>query len=565
MPSTDTYDVVICGAGLAGLTLARQLRLTLPDRSVCLIDKETGPFPAAAFKIGESTVEVASFYLAEILDLKPYFERAHLRKLGLRYFFGDPQMPFHTRPEFGLSDFPPFNAYQIDRGLLESDLREIVRKDGVDLLEGRTVEQIELAEGDEPHTITCRDVDGGSEESIRGRWVVDASGRRRLLQQKLDLGRRCSKKRHSSAWFRLEGRIDVTDFVPRSEREWHERVSNDFRYHSTCHLMGNGRWVWIIPLSSGCTSIGIVTDEDIHGFEGYSTFERATRWLETHEPVLAAHIAGREPLDFLAMRNYSHSTKKAFSHERWACVGEAAVFPDPVYSQGSDLVSIANTVVTRLIELSFSGDLSEELVHTYDRFFVAQSDFATHSLQLSYPFHGRDIVMACKFLWDVTTGWAFACPLLFSGYALDPKAFAEVQSAKSDFAFLSLRMNELFTAWAEKTERKHSFDFLDYLSVPVVRSVYERNLQKGKPVAEVVADHEASMKTFEELSQAIFLLAVEDVCPEELGRFKDSSWLNAWKISLDPSNWEGLFEPTTKPGNLAEVRRQIRGCFQLSD
>ena len=53
------------------------------------------------------------------------------------------------------------------------------------------------------------------------------------------------------------------------------------------------------------------------------------RWLNRHEPVFAAYIEGREPLDFLSMRNYSYSSRQVFSSERWACVGEAGVFSMP--------------------------------------------------------------------------------------------------------------------------------------------------------------------------------------------------------------------------------------------
>ena len=55
------FDVVICGGGLAGLTLARQLRLELPELSVAVIDKLTRPLPEAAFKVGESSIELGTY------------------------------------------------------------------------------------------------------------------------------------------------------------------------------------------------------------------------------------------------------------------------------------------------------------------------------------------------------------------------------------------------------------------------------------------------------------------------------------------------------------------------
>ena len=44
----DIYDVVICGGDLAGLSLARQLKLRKNDFSVLVIDKLSRPFPEAA-------------------------------------------------------------------------------------------------------------------------------------------------------------------------------------------------------------------------------------------------------------------------------------------------------------------------------------------------------------------------------------------------------------------------------------------------------------------------------------------------------------------------------------
>src|SRR2546423_15288163 len=53
---TGHYDVAILGGGLAGLTLAIQLKRQRPDTSVAVLEKRDGPAPLAAFKVGESTV-----------------------------------------------------------------------------------------------------------------------------------------------------------------------------------------------------------------------------------------------------------------------------------------------------------------------------------------------------------------------------------------------------------------------------------------------------------------------------------------------------------------------------
>ena len=55
-PDTDV-DVLILGGGLAGLTLAMQLRLQQPGRSVAVLERRPHPVREAAHKVGESTVD----------------------------------------------------------------------------------------------------------------------------------------------------------------------------------------------------------------------------------------------------------------------------------------------------------------------------------------------------------------------------------------------------------------------------------------------------------------------------------------------------------------------------
>ncbi len=47
----------------------------------------------------------------------------------------------------------------------------------------------------------------------------------------------------------------------------------------TNHLMGEGYWVWLIPLSSGPISIGIVADPRFHPFDEITTLDAAIDWL----------------------------------------------------------------------------------------------------------------------------------------------------------------------------------------------------------------------------------------------------------------------------------------------
>ena len=305
----------------------------------------------------------------KVLKLDKYFRERHLPKLGLRFFVGKSQDPVDLRPETGIALFPPFPSYQIDRGRLENDLERHVTGMGVVLFEGVVVDDIQLAEGEEQHVIKCRRKDDGTAFSLTARWVTDALGRRRFLQSKLGL-KRAHGHQASAAWWRYEGRVDVEDLASEQGGQWREECPED-RYFSTNHLMNKGYWVWLIPLGSGNTSVGIVTDETIHPQATYGqSFEQSMEWLRENEPALYKYLQGREPMDFLTIKNFSYTSAQVFSHQRWSCVGEAGVFLDPFYSVGSDYIAMANTITVELIRRDRAGELTEEAVGTFNKFFL---------------------------------------------------------------------------------------------------------------------------------------------------------------------------------------------------
>jgi flavin-dependent dehydrogenase len=179
---SQTYDVVICGGGLAGLCLARQLKLENSAISVLILEKSLFPVREAAHKVGESTVEIAGFYFRETLQLKSYLKNDQYIKCGLRYFFKEEFDDFAQYREIGLSEYASIDSYQIDRGKLENDLYFLNKQTGVSIKDDVCVEDIILNEGNIDHEILYTERSTGmAQQSVACKWVVDASGRRSIL------------------------------------------------------------------------------------------------------------------------------------------------------------------------------------------------------------------------------------------------------------------------------------------------------------------------------------------------------------------------------------------------
>ena len=154
MSNSQNHDVVIAGGGLAGLTLSMQLKQQSPDLDVAVLEQRTFPVPETIAKVGESTVEIGSHYFSEVLGLKDHFEKDHLRKYGLRCFFGEKQSDFSDQDELGISDLFGIPTYQIDRGVLENKLHREASKLGVNVIDGISTGDIRLDKNHQQIDIT---------------------------------------------------------------------------------------------------------------------------------------------------------------------------------------------------------------------------------------------------------------------------------------------------------------------------------------------------------------------------------------------------------------------------
>lgn len=87
MNNAAATDVVILGGGLAGLSLAIQLKQREPQIGVIVLERRAHPVREAAFKVGESTVEIGAHYFSSVLGFREHLETEQIRKFGFRFFF----------------------------------------------------------------------------------------------------------------------------------------------------------------------------------------------------------------------------------------------------------------------------------------------------------------------------------------------------------------------------------------------------------------------------------------------------------------------------------------------
>jgi 2-polyprenyl-6-methoxyphenol hydroxylase-like FAD-dependent oxidoreductase len=457
-PAPD-HDVSIVGGGVAALTLALEICRARPATRILVIEPNVHPVPEITHTVGESTVEVSAHYLRDRLGLGDHLQSRQLRKMGLRMFFSsDGNTDIAQRMELGSSSFVPQVTYQIDRGRLENELSRRCIFDGVDIAHGR-VRSVEFGDARRPHSISFQNGDDITETTAR--WVVDASGRNRVLPRQLDL-KRTNEHHCNAVWFRVATEIDIGRWS--DDSTWQARLIEGDRAMSTNHLMGDGYWVWLIRLASGATSVGIVADPAFQPFDEFNTLAKAKAWLRTHEPQCAAVLAEHEHLikDFRVMKKYSHGAIKVFDGcERWCLTGDAGVFLDPLYSSGLDLVAIGNGLITDMIIRSLDGEDVQVRSQISDSLFRSLTDMWLAVYQDQYTLMGTPTVMSAKIIWDVAFYWGFV------GFLYVNDRFVRVAD-EPDFVpylegliALSNRVQRFFREWATVQKGSSSVAFVD--------------------------------------------------------------------------------------------------------
>lgn len=329
MVQHEETEVIIIGAGpggsLAGTTLANR------GRKVIVLEREYFP----RFVIGESQLPRSTQLLEEAGLLDVVLARNFMKKYAATFKNGDQTRRFCFAD--GLPGDAPM-AFQTPRGLFDQVLTTAARARGVDVRFGHQVDAIDLHE--DRVTLHVTDLEAQRKIILTGRWLLDCSGFGRVLPRLLDLEAPPCLLPRKACFTMFEG-----DQRPGGAEEGDIWINV---------LPGVG-WGWIIPFSDGRSSVGFLADATRYDAAADTDRERLLAMVRA-EPNMNRRLRQAEPVLKVSQIQGWTRTVHRMSGPRWAVVGNAGDFIDPIFSSGVMLAMESGTLAAKLVDRELAGE-----------------------------------------------------------------------------------------------------------------------------------------------------------------------------------------------------------------
>ena len=342
MTDAKDFDVIVVGGGPGGSTLATLV--AMQGHRVLLLESEFFP----RYQIGESLLPSTVHGICRLTGVADELAKAGFPlKRGGTFKWGSSPEPwtfsFSVSPRVAS---PTSFAFQVERSKFDHILLNNARRAGVEVREGCSVSDV--VDGAE-RVGGVRYVDaGGDEHEVSATFVVDASGNKSRIYQRVGGRREYSEFFRSLALF--------------GYYEGGKRMAEPYSGNILCVAFESG-WFWYIPLSNTLTSVGAVVRREMASkIQGDP--EKAIQSLISECPMIADYLSGAERVtegnygQLRVRKDYSyHHTK--FWRPGLVLIGDAACFVDPVFSSGVHLATYSALLAARSINSILAGTVDE--------------------------------------------------------------------------------------------------------------------------------------------------------------------------------------------------------------
>ncbi len=326
--NTEKVDVLVIGAGPAG-TVAASI-VNKAGFKVKIVEKLTFP----RFVIGESLLPRCMEALEEAGFLDAVKAKGFQEKFGAKFVKEGKICDYFFADQFT----PGWNwTWQVPRGEFDKTLADTVEKMGVPVSYQTAVTHISF---NGANSITTIEDSEGKTSTIEARFVIDGSGYGRVIPRLFNLDR-------------------PSTLIPRKALFAHtvddKRSMDDEPNRITIIVHKPGVWVWVIPFSSGITSLGFVgVPEFFKQYQGND--EEQLRALIESEPYLRERFKDvKLVFDPKILESWSTTTDK-FYGEGYVLTGNVTEFLDPVFSSGVTLASVSSQLAAHLVIRKLNGE-----------------------------------------------------------------------------------------------------------------------------------------------------------------------------------------------------------------
>lgn len=328
----EIYDVVVIGAGPSGATAAAML--ADEGQKVLVIERQQFP----RFSIGESLLPQCMTYLKaaglESLVIENADALGFQFKNGAAFYRQGQHVNFDFRKKFTEG---PGTTFQVKRERFDQLLIQGAAEKGAQVEHGVALTDIDFSS---PELVSLSVTTDTEAFDIKARFVLDASGYGRVLPRLLSLE-------------------SPSDFPIRQAVFCH--VKSDLKGGNfdrnqiliTVHPNNPEIWYWLIPFADGTASIGVVGEEEL--FAEHDDPESKLWNMIKEEPYLLDVLGDYEVTrPEQCITGYSANVNKLYG-DRFALLGNAGEFLDPVFSSGVTIAMKSSTLAVPLVIKELAG------------------------------------------------------------------------------------------------------------------------------------------------------------------------------------------------------------------